>query len=196
MPCVTALVERRLVGEPAHVVAQHEARHGLEHRNVDALAAPGAVAMHEARADRADGGQAHDAVDQRIRHIARHAVRGLRHQRRQSRRALDQIVVSRLCSIGPVLTEAEHAGIDQARVAPGDHVVAESEPRHCLRTNVVDHHVRLLDQAQHGFASRGLLQVEADRALVAVGVEEHGSHAGVARRADQPRDVAVERFPP
>ena len=77
---IAALVERRLVGEPAHVVAHDEAGHGLEHRDVDALAAAGAIAMHEAGADRADRSEADDAVDQRVRHIARHAVTGLRHQ--------------------------------------------------------------------------------------------------------------------
>ena len=35
MPRVAALVQRRLVGEPAHVVAHDEARHGLEHGNVE-----------------------------------------------------------------------------------------------------------------------------------------------------------------
>ena len=117
MPRVTAFVERRLIGQSAHVVAHHKARHGLEHRDVDALAAPSAITMHEARADRADGGQAHDAVDQRVRNVARNAVAGLRHQGGQRGRALDQVVISGFCGIRPVLAEAEHAGIDQARIA-------------------------------------------------------------------------------
>src|SRR5689334_23584452 len=103
MPRVTALVEMRFVSEAAEMITEHEARHGLEHGNVDALAAPGTVAMYETRTNCADGGQAHDAVDQRVRHITRRAVGRLRHQRRQSRRSLDQIVISRFRGIGPVL---------------------------------------------------------------------------------------------
>src|ERR1700722_8761768 len=51
MPRIAALVERRLKGETAHVIAHHETRHGLEHRNIHALPTAGAVAMHEAGAD-------------------------------------------------------------------------------------------------------------------------------------------------
>ncbi|MGY4369943.1 hypothetical protein ACVW1A_006008 [Bradyrhizobium sp. LB1.3] len=191
---VAALVERRLKSEPAHVVAHDEAGHGLEHRDVDALAASGAVAVHEAGADRADGGEADNAIDQRVRHIARHAVTGLRHQRRQRGRALDQIVIGGLCGIRPVLTEAEHASIDQMRIDLGHNVIAELEPCHRLRTDVVDEHIGVLQQPQHGLAAGGLLQIETDRALAAVGVEEHRAHAGVTHRADQAGDVAVERF--
>ena len=79
MPSIAALVQRRLVGEPTHVIAHDETGHGLEHRDVDALTAPGAVAMHEAGADRADRGEANDSIDQRIRHVARNAVAGLCH---------------------------------------------------------------------------------------------------------------------
>ena len=74
MPRVAALVERRLVGQAAHVIAHDKTRHGLEHRNIDALAASGAITMHQAGADRADSGQTHDAVDQRIGYVARHVV--------------------------------------------------------------------------------------------------------------------------
>ena len=191
VPRIAALVERRLVGQAAHVVAHHKTRHGLEHRNVDALATPGAVAMHQAGADRTDSSQTHDAVDQRIRHIARHAVAGLRHQRGKRGGALDQIVISGLCRIGAVLTETEHAGIDQPRIDFRNHVVAELQPRHRLRPHVVDQHVGGRDQPQHGVAPGRLLQIEADRALAAVGVEEHRPHAGMPGRPDLPRHVAI-----
>ena len=45
------------------------------------LTLAGAVAMHKACANRADGRQPHDAIDQRIWNIPRHPVAGLRHQR-------------------------------------------------------------------------------------------------------------------
>lgn len=150
--------------------------------------------MHEAGADRADGGEADDTIDQCVRHIARHAVTGLRHQSRQRGGALDQIVIGGFCSIRPGLAEAEHAGIDQTRIDLGNNVIAQLKPRHRLRADVVDENVGIFQQAQHGLAAGGLLQVEADRALAAVGVEEHRAHAGVPHRTDQAGDVAVQRF--
>ena len=147
-----------------------------------------------ARADRADRVQADDAVDQRVRDIARHAVAGPRHQRRQRGRALDQIVIGGLRRIGTILAEAEHAGIDQARIDLGHHVVAEVEPRHRLRAHVIDQHVGGGDQPQRRVASGRLFQIERERALAAIGVEEHRPHAGMAGRADQAGDVAVERL--
>lgn len=176
------------------MVAHDEAGHGLEHRDVDALAAPGAVAVHEAGADRADGGEADDAVDQRVGYIARGAVTGLRHQGGKRGGSLDQIVISGLGGIGPVLAKAEHTGIDEARVDRVDDVIAELKPRHRLRTDVVDENVGIPHQPQHGITPRRLLQIEADRTLAAVGVEKHRAHAGVAHRADQAGDVAVQRL--
>ena len=141
VPRIAASVERRLVGEPAHVIAHDKTRHGLEHRNIHALAAPGAVAMHQAGADRAHRGEADDAVDQRVGNIARNAVAGLRHQCGQRGGALDQIVIGGFCGIRPVLPKTEHAGIDQARIDLCDHVVAEAQALHRLRTDVVNQHV-------------------------------------------------------
>jgi hypothetical protein len=106
----------------------------------------------------------------------------------------NQVVVGGLRGIGAVLAEAEHAGIDQARVDLRYDVIAEIEPRHRLRPHVVNQHVRGFDQPQHGFPSRRLLQVEADRALVAIGVQKHRPHTGMPERADQTGNVALERL--
>src|SRR6516225_5938570 len=57
---------------------------------------------------------------------------------RQRGRALDQVVIGGFCGIRPVLAEAEHAGIDQARIDLGEHVVAELQSRHRLRAHIVD----------------------------------------------------------
>ncbi len=149
--------------------------------------------MHQAGADGADSRQTDDAVDQRIGHIARHAVAGLRHQRGKRGGALDQIVVSGFCGIGAVLAEPEHAGIDQLGIDLRDHVIAELQPRHRLRPHVVDQHIGGRDQPQHGVAPGRLLQVEDDAALAAIGVEEHRAHAGMPGRADLPRHVAIGR---
>ena len=162
MTGIAALVERRLVGETAHVIAHHEAGHGFEHRYIDALAAAGTVTVDKGGADRTHGREPDNTVDQRIRDIARHAVGGLRHQRRQCRRALDQIVIGGLRRIGPILAEAEHTGIDQARVDFRYDVVTKIQPRHGLRAHVVYQHVGGFDQPQHSVAPGGLLQIETN----------------------------------
>jgi hypothetical protein len=108
--------------------------------------------------------------------------------------ALQQIVISRLGRIGPVLSETEQAGIDEARVDCRNGLVVKLETRHRRRPDIVDQHVGLFDQPQQHAASRRLLQIEHDAALAAIGVEKHRPHAGVARRADLPGYVALRRF--
>ena len=108
--------------------------------------------------------------------------------------ALDQVIIGGLGSIGSVLPEAEYAGIDQPRIELRDHVVAELQPRHRLRADVVDQYVARGDQLQHDLTSRRLLQIEADAALAAIGIEEHRSHAGMTDRSDQPGHVAFQRL--
>jgi hypothetical protein len=109
-----------------------------------------------------DRRQTDDTIDQCIGDVARNAIAGLRHQGRQCGRALDQIVISGLGRIGTVLAEAEHAGINQARIDPGDDIVAELKPRHCLGSHIVDQHIGGCDQAEDHVAARGLFQVERD----------------------------------
>src|SRR6266850_1255506 len=66
--------------------------------------------------------------------------------------------------------------------------------RHRLRTNVVDQHVRLCREREAGLARRVLLQVERDRALVAVGIEEDRAHARIPEWPGVADDIALERL--
>ena len=120
------------------MVAHHETRHGFEHRNIDALTDAGAVSMHQTGKDRAHGVEPDDTVHQRIRHIARRTVTAARHQMRQRRTALDEIVIGGLRCIGAVLAESKHAGVDQSWIDGGDVLIAQPQPLHRLRAHVVD----------------------------------------------------------
>src|SRR5438445_1223070 len=62
---IAALVERRLVGETAHMIAHHETGHGFEHRDIDALAAAGTLAIDEAAGDGAHRREPDDTIDER-----------------------------------------------------------------------------------------------------------------------------------
>src|SRR6266850_758424 len=66
--------------------------------------------------------------------------------------------------------------------------------RHRLRTNVVDQHVRLCREREAGLARRVLLQVERDRTLVAVGIEEDRAHARIPEGPGVADDIALERL--
>ncbi len=110
---------------------------------------------------------------------------------RQRRTALHQVVVCGPRGIGPVLTEAEQARIDDARVDGGHRFVVESEPRHGIGPHVVDQHVRVGQQAVEHVQPGRFLQVERDAALAAIGIEEDRTHVGVPTRADLAHQVAL-----
>jgi len=78
--------------------------------------------------------------------------------------------------------------IDDARMHPRQHVVAQAQTLDGAVGEVVDHHVRACDQAQEERpAFRRALEVDRDRALVAVEEVEVGRGAG----RHVPRLVAV-----
>lgn len=191
---VATTVQRRFEREPAQVIAQHEGRHGFEHRHVHALAPTRALARHEAGEDGVHASEPDNAVGHRGRHVAGHAARSLGNQVRQGRRPLNQIVVGRARGIRAILAEAEQPGIDDARIERRDLVVTQSEPRHGLGPHVVQQHVGAPQHALERMQTRGVLEVEHDAALVAVGVQVDRAHALMPRRADLPHEVAARRL--
>ena len=80
------------------MIAEHELRHGLEHRQLDRLAFAGAVAVKQRGEHDMRGIDADDAIRQRQRNVARLLSAGLRSGRRQRADALNEIVVSRLAA--------------------------------------------------------------------------------------------------
>jgi hypothetical protein len=182
------------MAKAAKVITEHEARHRLEHRQVDALALAGAVAVPQRAQHRGDGMQPHHAVGDVDRHVARYAVAAFRHQGRDAGDALHQVVIGRARGVGPVLPETKGAEIDDARIDRRHILKAQAQPRHGLRPDIVDQHVHALGQPQqHLPAFRGL-QVHDDAALTAVGVQEHPAHLAAAAGANLPDDVALRAF--
>ena len=88
--------------------------------------------------------------------------------------ALDDDVEGGLVAVGAGLAEAGGGGVDEARVAGGERLVAEAEAVHGARREVLHHDVDLLDQAQEEVLALRLLEVEQDALLAAVDAEEVG----------------------
>ncbi|SPA23071.1 hypothetical protein CBM2633_B90362 [Cupriavidus taiwanensis] len=191
---VAAGADRRLEGQPAHVVAQDELRHGLEHRHVDRLALAAAFAVEQPCGDGVDRGQADDTVGDRAGRVARHVAAGQLRQRGNRNRALDQVIVGGLGRVRAALPVAVQAYVQDARIHLRDFLVAQVQPRHRLRAHVVDQHVGIGGDAQQRLTPGGGFQVEHHAALAAVGVQEDARHAVVAARADLAHGVAVGRL--
>jgi hypothetical protein len=70
----------------------------------------------------------------------------------------------------------------------------EAERLDAARAHVVDEHVRAGNQCDQRIARDGVLEVEGKASLVAVVVQEHRGHAGVAARAEATHRVARGRL--
>ena len=176
------------------MVAHHELRERLEHRHLDRLAAAGALRIEDGGQQRDRRLQPHRAVGQRDRRVARLGATLLREQRGDADGPLNQVVVRGLAGVRAVFAVTEGADVDDLRIHRRHRVVTQAEPRHRLRADVVDQRIATRRQTQAGIAALGLLEVEDDRALVAVQVHRHRAHAGVAHRADGAQVVAGRRL--
>ena len=141
---VARLAMLRLEGVAAEMLAEHDLQQVLEHRHVDPLAFSRLLSVVERRAHRARHLLADRAVRDDDRRVAR-CFRALHlEERRNPRRALDEIVVRRIRRVRPALAVAEAADVDDARIHRPHIRVGELEPRHRLRSDVVDQHIGAL----------------------------------------------------
>jgi hypothetical protein len=111
------------------------------------------------------------------RSLTRHA--GDRHQ---PAHALRDLIDAGAALIGPVLAKAGDAAVDGARVDLPDRVVIDTEPVLDGRLEVLDHDIGLLGQFHEDRQPFLALQVQRDRALVAVQVLEIRAVAAAAGR--------------
>ena len=68
---IAGLADRRIEGAAGEVIAEHELRHGFEHRQLDRLALAGALAAEQRGEDDVRGIEPDNAIDHRHRHVAR-----------------------------------------------------------------------------------------------------------------------------
>ena len=170
---VTGLPHGRLERGTGHVLAQNILRHGLEHGHLYRLPHAGLVARNHRRQNGIGRHQAHRAVGQGQGHIARLAATGAAHQAGNSRSALNQVVVSRLARIRPLLAVAIKAGINDARIDGFEPLVINAQAQHGLRPDVVDHHIGRLDQLEKSSQALSLFKVQHQTAFIAVDMQKN-----------------------
>ncbi len=108
---------------------------------------------------------------------------------------LDGIVVGRQFSVGTVGGKAVGADIDDVRLDLADRLVAQPQALDGLRPERMDESIGAFDHFQESRARRRVLEVEAERALVAIHIEIGRAHAGrLARLADMAHRVALRRL--
>ena len=176
------------------MIAEHELRHGLEHRQLDRLAFAGAVAADQRGKHDMRGIDADNAIGQRQRHVTRLLAAGLSGGRRQRADALNEIVVGGLAGIRSVVAVADQADIDQPRIDFAHVVIAELQPPHRRKPRIVHQHIGALAQPQQRRPRRRLLQVEHDAALVAIELQIKRAHVGVFGRAALAHQIALRRL--
>ena len=178
----------------AEMLLQHEGGDGLLHGHLDRGALAGARAAEQGGHDGAGGDLAGDVVAHHQRDVARGAV-AADEQAGDAADRLDHRVVGGAAAVGTARAEAGDRAVDQARAggAGGGGVEAEAGQR--LGADVGYQHVAAVQDAQHRGARRRLLQVQADRALVAVeGEVPAGVLAAGRGAAEGAEHVALGRF--
>ena len=162
--------------DPSHA---HDGR--VEHRDVDEAALSAFLSSHQRSCDRECRHDAADAIGHGVAGAQRRAffVAGHAHHARQ---ALDDLVVRRRVAHRTALPEARNRAVHKPRIDRAQLRVAQSQPVHHARAEVLDQHVGRGDQApQHGLAGVRF-QVDRDGLLAAVLGEERGAHAAPVER--------------
>ena len=173
-----------------HCVRPLKRECGIEHRQLDPAAAAGTAAREQGGGDRLRGGQAGELVGQQGRDQRRVLGLAFAVRRTHARDRLDHRVIHPAISIRAGLTETGDRQIDQHRIEGGQGFGAETEPVHRTRPEVFDQHIGAANQVGEHLAGGGLLEVEHDRALAAIGGDESGRHLALGR-TDTPAQVAT-----
>jgi hypothetical protein len=134
------------------------------------------------RRDRLGDGEAGQLVGQDCAHQRRAALVRARLHRGQARKRLDQWVEDRLAGVGSGIAEAGDRGVDDAGPDRSGVLVSQPQPLDHAGAEVLQHHIGPGDQPFQGGQAIGMLQIEGDRALVAVVIEERGGKPAPAGR--------------
>ena len=187
---VTEVALGRYKGLTIKMVAQHLRNHGLEHRYVDTLAAPGLRAPVQRGAYHAKRIQPNRTVGDRNRQVTRDVAAADAHGLRQGASGLDQVVEGGAGGVPPALRKAEHAGVDQARVQGRQCGVVQSQALHGLRPHVVGQNIGGAREVLQCGQAIGRFEVQRDAALVAVHGQKQRPHLLAALRAYAAHDIA------
>ena len=178
--------------EPAagrrHVLGEHPRGHhrqprqrAVGHRDVDELALAGHLAL--AQGDQ-DPDRGHQRATAEVGDLARRLHRRsalLAGQAEQPDQAEVVHVVARAVAVRPVLPVAGDRAVDEPRVLLAQPLVADPQPLHHAGAEALQQHVGLAHEPQQDLAPRVGLQIDADRALVAVERQEQRAARALLR---------------
>ena len=131
----------------------------VHHRHVEDLAGAGAAAGEQREDDRVGGVHAARDVGDRDAHPngPTSLLPGRAHD---ATHPLEDQVERGAVPIGAALPEPRDRAVDQPRVAPPQDLVADPQPAHRPRGEVLDHHVRPINELQEERHALGMAEVE------------------------------------
>ena len=181
------------VGLRAHVGGPQEGQHRVQHGEAHVLAPAGLEPPHQCRGDRLGGRHRGQLVGQDRADEPRALLIGAGLHRGEAREGLHDRVVHGLVGVGPRLAEAVDRHVDDAGRTLADRRLVEAETLDHAGAEVLHQHVGPRGEALDEIDALRRLQVDGDRALVAVEVQERGREA-VAPIAVGARVVALARL--
>ena len=191
------VAERAVVGARGALpeVLDHDVRdHGLEHRDLDRLALPGALAMEQGREDRVGDEEPDRLVGDDGGRVAGRAAADPPHQVGDPAHALDEVVVGGPPGVGAAGPEAGGAAVHEVGARAAEVLVGEAEARDRPRPHAVHEGVGPGGEPEERAAGARALEVERHASLAAPEGEVDGGHAGAPGRPDLAQHVALGRL--
>src|SRR5262249_968217 len=93
---------------------------------------------------------------------------------------LGDLIETRALSIGPGLSEAGNAGVDQPRIDRAERLVVDAQTMFDVGAEILDHHIRLPSHAAQRLDPHRALEIEGDAAFAAMQVLKVGAVTGGA----------------
>ena len=162
------------VGLRAHVRGPQEGQHRIQHGEAHVLAPAGLEPPDQRRGDRLGGRHGGELVGQDRADEARALPIGAGLHRGQAGEGLHDRVVHGLVGVRPLLAEAVDRHVDDAGRAPADRRLVDAETLDHTGAKVLHQHIGSRGEALDEIDALRSFQVDGDRALVAVEVQERG----------------------
>src|SRR5262245_46930074 len=153
------------------MLARYKRHHVFEHRHIDRLATSRLFAPVESKTDRLSRDQTGNVIGHHHWHEARFAGRAV-DRASHAGKALDDWVVGGPVETAPTTTEGEDRAVNKPRVSLSKAPEIEARPFQRLGPHIGDEHVGTGEEAAQCGHTIWVFEVEADRALVAIEVEE------------------------
>jgi hypothetical protein len=161
--------------QPVGDLPAHGHQRRLQHGDVDALALPRAGAPHQRRSYGKRRRQSADGVGDGIADPQRRA-RGVAGDAHDAGEALHDLVIGRIVPQRSVLPEAGNGAVDEAGLQLAQRVIAEPEPLHHSRPEILDDDIGGAQQAAEHLLAGLALEIDGDRTLAGVLGEERRPH--------------------